>query len=69
MVHLGEMIFGHSGLEPRNDFDTGSAMLRPLPPVYVSFAPVYVSFELAAPAKFFARRLEQIAAGYSGLGS
>lgn len=61
-MHSDEMIFGHSELEPQNDFDMGSAMLGPLPPVYVCV-------ELGALAKVFALQLKQIVAGYSRLRS
>lgn len=61
-VHWCEMIFGHSELEPWNDFDMGSAMFGPLPAVYVSL-------ELAASGKVFAPQLKEIVAGYSALRS
>lgn len=61
-MHPSEMIFGHFGMRSWNDFDLGSAMLGAL-------SPMYVSFELEAPAKVFALQLKRIVAGYSGLGS
>lgn len=56
-MHSDEIVFG-PWLESWNDSDVGSAMLGALPPVYVSF-------ELGAPATVSALQLTKIFAGYS----